>query len=364
MKIFLLSPPSSIHTKRWAEALAQRGNDVFLFGLHPLKEEWYSDFPNISLFCMPDIKCSFKIVAYVKYLLFLKNKISEISPDVLHAHYATSYGLLGALSNFHPFIISVWGSDVYDFPQISIIHKLIVKFNLRKADRVLSTSNVMAKETRKYTRKEIEVTPFGVDTSIFKKLSNSENLGHEFVVGNVKTLSYKYGIDILIQSFYILVQSNPTTPMRLEIIGDGPDKEELVDLTRHLGLEDKVLFRGKIANHLLPQYYNSFSVSVLTSVLNSESFGVAAVEAMACECPVVASDADGFTEVVKSGETGFIVPKHSPSETASAIQRFLDDCSLRSAMGEAGRKRVLELYDWHKNVTDMISIYKKAMNKD
>ena len=99
------------------------------------------------------------------------------------------------------------------------------------------------------------------------------------------------------------------------------------------------------------------------SILNSESFGVVAVEAMACECPVITSDADGFTEVVKDGETGFIVPKRNIEETAKAIQRFIDDPMLRNKMGRKGRKRVIELYDWNKNVENMISIYNAIIHK-
>lgn len=106
-------------------------------------------------------------------------------------------------------------------------------------------------------------------------------------------------------------------------------------------------------------YYNHFSVAVFPSV--SESFGVVAIEAMACECPVIASDADGFTEVVVDGQTGFIVPKKDIENTAKAIQRFIDNPELRSLMGRKGRERVLKLYNWDDNVNAMISIYQQIM---
>ena len=97
------------------------------------------------------------------------------------------------------------------------------------------------------------------------------------------------------------------------------------------------------------------------SVFDSESFGVVAVEAMACGCPVVTSDADGFTEVVDNGKTGFIVPKRNPEATAEAIQRFVDHPELREIMGVAGRQRVLDLYNWNDNVDTMVNEYHKVL---
>ena len=90
---------------------------------------------------------------------------------------------------------------------------------------------------------------------------------------------------------------------------------------------------------------------------NSESFGVSAIEAMACECPVVTSDADGFKEVMEEGKTGFIVPKRDYRSAAEAIQKIIDDPQLAAKMGKAGRERVCNKYSWEDNVNAMIQIY-------
>jgi glycosyltransferase involved in cell wall biosynthesis len=359
MRIFILSDAGSIHTKRWVTSLAQNEITIFLFSIHPELTGYYEKIQNVYVYSCnvgSNENTNFSKWRYVKVLNRLKRTIRKFQPDILHAHYASSYGLLGALTGFHPYIISVWGSDVYDFPQMSMFHSFILKYNLSKADRILSTSYMMAKETQKYTTQLISITPFGVDINLFKKEEIKYNNDCEFIVGNVKTLSPKYGIDVLINAFKIVLDSNPDRKIRLDIIGDGRDKEKLKQLTIDLGISDKIFFRGEIDNHLLPQWYNQFSVSV--SVSDSESFGVVAVEAMACECPVVVSDADGFTEVVKDGKTGFIVPKRDIQTTAKAIQKFIDDPTLRGKMGANGRKRVLELYNWNENVKTMIDIYK------
>jgi glycosyltransferase involved in cell wall biosynthesis len=92
---------------------------------------------------------------------------------------------------------------------------------------------------------------------------------------------------------------------------------------------------------------------------NSESFGVSALEAMACECPVVASDADGFTEVIEDGVSGIIVPRRNTEAAAAALQKFIDNPQMKEKMGKAARERVCKLYEWDTNVKQMVEIYRK-----
>ncbi|MDR0538098.1 MAG: glycosyltransferase family 4 protein [Tannerellaceae bacterium] len=367
MRLFILSDLSSIHTKRWVSSLSERGIHIFLFGLRRDDSDFYTIFENVTIFNTTHTNQlknrtangSLEKLKYLTVLKVLKKKIKDFQPDILHAHYASSYGLLGALSCFKPYIISIWGSDVYEFPNVSFIHKFILKYSFKKADKLLSTSLIMAKEARKYTDKPISITPFGVDVSLLKKGIRLNRDNKEIIIGNVKTLSPKYGIDVLIQSFKIVLEKNPNLDLFLEIIGEGEEKDNLIQLCQKLNIAKRVRFLGKIENYLLPAYYNSFLVSV--SVLNSESFGVVAVEAMACECPVVVSDADGFTEVVVNNETGIIVPKKNVDATAEAIQQFIDNPKLRDKMGKEGRKRVEKLYNWDDNVEQMMVIYRTIL---
>ena len=364
MKLLLLSDAASIHTKRWVTALSERGIEILLFSLNNHGNEFYDNLKNVKLRALSH-NVRGKLTSKIKYLTTigaLNKIIADFKPDIIHAHYASSYGLLGALSKKQcPYIISVWGSDVYDFPHIMPFGKRILRYNFRKADYILSTSRVMAQETRKYTDKPIEITPFGVDTEHFKPLACAQS--SDFVVGIVKTLTPKYGIDVLIKAFKLVCDNNRHQKLRLEIYGRGEYQEEYEQLAKSLSLNDKVTFHGFIDNSKLPEVYNKFSVSVSVSVSNSESFGVVAVEAMSCGCPVVTSDADGFTEVVNNGVTGFIVPKRDVKATADAIQKFIDNPTLRKTMGAAGRQRVLDLFDWNDNVNSMTSIYNNILNQ-
>ena len=365
MKIFIISE-DVYHTRRWVTALAQHDNSIFLFSLGKIvNQALYQQYPNVQYYSANVAFHSIYNVGewhklkYLSALRILKKQIKDFYPDIVHAHYATSNGLLGVLSGFHPLIVSVWGSDVYQFPRKSILHKLLFKYILKVADVILSTSNIMANEIKKYTDKKIAITPFGVDLSVFRKSAEKIN-SLPIIIGNIKALESHYGIDTLIKSFSLLLQKGGYRDIKLVIIGEGSKKEELIDLGRSLGCIDKISFLGKIDNSLLPEYYNSFTVFV--SLSNSESFGVVAVEAMACECPVVVSDADGFLEVVENEKTGIIVPKNDPNAAAVAIQTLIDNPLLRRKFGKNGRERVLRFYDWTNNVNTMVAIYKNIID--
>ena len=360
MKVLIVSYPNSIHTQRWVSALCNQGINVALFGSRPSDSaiSFYKSLPNCTCFWEEAERLSFlSKVAYLRQVKILKKVIKLWKPDIVHAHWATRYGLISSLTGFHPFITSVWGSDIYVLPKNSIIYRNIVRFVFKRSDYIFSTSHSMAIEAHKYTSKNISITPFGVNTSLFK--SNKKPGNSPFIIGNIKTLDPIYGIDILIKAFKLVVESNPNRIIKLVIIGDGPYKTEYLKLVKDLDLSSLVTFNGRINNDLLPSYYDSFSVAVFPS--RSESFGVVAVEAMSCECPVIASDAEGYKEVVEDGVTGYIVERENVEMTASAIQRFIDNPQLRDRMGKEGRKRVLAHYSWDDNVRTMISLYKKII---
>lgn len=364
MKVLLLSDAYSIHTIKWAKSLSKKGIEIAIFSLNYNENEGnpYQHNNNIKVYYCADKNAKkrssgFAKISYLKALPCLKQVIKEFKPDIVHAHYASSYGLLGALSGFHPFILSVWGSDVFDFPNISFLHKAVIKYNLAKADKILSTSKVMAIETNKYTDKEIVVTPFGIDLDKFKPLKvNSIFDKNDIVIGTVKTLEEKYGIEYLIKAFAIVKDKHKYLPLKLLIVGAGSLSTALKKLTYDLGIEKDTVFTGKIEHELVPVYDNMLSVSV--SVSNSESFGVAVIEASACGKPVVVSDVGGLPEVVKDGITGIVVPPRNPQETAEAIKKLVLDDSMRKQMGAAGREHVAQFYDWNKNVEQMVDIYR------
>jgi len=361
MKILLLADAVSSHTFKWAAALKERGEDVAVFCLTPPEECDYGKY-GIRIHCPARFGNSIyrtsviRKTEFLKVLPALKKVLREEVPDILHAHYASSYGLLGALSGFHPFLVSVWGYDVFEFPGKSIFTRAILRFNLKRADRILSTSHFMAQHAGKYTRRRIDVIPFGIDTGIFRKDPEKKH-GKALVIGTIKTLEPKYGIDGLIRAFEILVRKHPDLNLSLMIVGGGSMEGELRGLTSSLGIGERVTFTGRIPYPEIPPFYRKLDIYAALSVSDSESFGVAVLEASATELPVVVSDKGGLPEVVDDGVTGFVVPAEDSERAAEALEKLVLSEDLRNRMGAGGRERVRELYEWSACVDKMIKIY-------
>lgn len=362
MKIIFLGGAGSIHTIRWVNSLSEKGLEVILVSLKGEVETIGKINDNVKVIYLP---FGTKLGYYLN-VFALKKIISKEKPDLINAHYASGYGTLGRLSGFNKKLLNVWGSDVYDFPNESKLKKRIIEKNLKNYTAIASTSYCMAEETKKYLEnksKEIFITPFGVDTEKFKNL-NIEKKENEITIGIVKTLTEKYGIEYLIKAIKELeniLDIENYKKIRLLIYGKGELKNKLEDLTKELQIEDKVIFKGYISNEDVPKALNEMDIFVVPSILDSESFGVAAVEAMACEVPVIVSDVDGLKEVVVNNETGFVIPKKSPKEIANKIKILIENNDIVKKFKKNARDRVLKLYDWNKNVENMIKIYKELL---
>lgn len=364
MKIMFLANAKSIHTVRWVNALAERGCEVHLVfneNHSPSNENKINE--SVKLY-----KLNFSgTKGYYLNTFQLYNIYKKIQPNVVNAHYASGYGTLARFARLKPLILSVWGSDVYDFPYQGRYKMQLVKRNLLYANKITSTSYCMAEQVMRLIGKgfleSIEVTPFGVDLVKFSP-KNTYRENENIYIGNIKTLTPQYGINDLIMAIKVLINKledenlkDIADRIRLHIYGEGYQKQELINVTKQNNLENVVEFKGRIPNDEVPCALEQLDIFCCTSI--EESFGVAVVEAMAMQLPIVATDADGFKEIVDNGETGIIVPKCRPDEIAEAMKILLLNKELRSIMGRNGRKKVELYYDWSTNVDTMIKIYEE-----
>lgn len=350
MKILLLADPASSHTVKWANSLNNAGFEIKIFGLSDYNPDAYNK--NIAIITRSfseKIKNkkdgNFQKSVYLFSLSDLKKVIKDFKPDILHAHSASSYGLLGALTGFHPYFVSVWGSDVYIFPKKSLLHKSIYKFVMKKGDKIFSTSHAMKKETSLYTKKEISVIPFGIDTNVFKAEDVKSIFDkNDIIIGTVKKMEDHYGIKYLIDAFRLTADSNPKLQLKLLLVGGGRDFERYQNYIQAQGLNEKVVMTGLVPYSEVVKYQNMIDISVIPSL--SESFGVSVLEASACEKPVIVSDTGGLPEVVKDGITGFIVPPKDVNAISEKLNELIHNRELRIKLGKNGRKFVEENYRW------------------
>ncbi|MDE9435958.1 glycosyltransferase [Xenorhabdus bovienii] len=363
MKIVLLSAASSIHTIRWANGLSLAGHQVHVVSQHPVTDIFISD---VNLHILPYRG----VLGYFTMVLTVKKLLQEIKPDIVNAHYASGYGTTARLIGYHPWILSVWGSDVYDFPYKSLLHKYLVKTNIMKADLVASTSHCMAQQTRLIAPHvgDITITPFGVDTENYLSIAPVSGTNNKpIVIGTIKTMAYKYGIDTLIKAFALLYndleKKHPAiaNQITLRLVGDGPQLQELKQLAVNLNIHDRIHFIGAVPHHNVPNELSHLDIYIALSRL--ESFGVAIIEAGAAGRPVIVSDAGGLPEVTLNGITGIVVPKESPQDAANALKKLILEPDLRQKMGDAGKTHVTQNYNWEYCIKIMLDNYDKVLKK-
>jgi glycosyltransferase involved in cell wall biosynthesis len=346
-RLLLLADAGSIHTRRWATALAARGREVHVASLRPF------DISGVTVHRLRG--AWFGRLGIPGALSRVRQLVRDLAPDLVHAHYATSYGLLGALAGHHPLMISVWGSDVYEWPQLGPLHRALLRFNLSRAAMVGATSPDLARAVRPFVPADVpvEVTPFGVDVEVFRP---GPRTGGAPVVGTVRTHEWRYGLDVLLRAFALLANS---TEARLVIGGAGPQTGEYRALASELGIADRVDWPGFVEPSRLVELYRTFDVFVAPSRI--ESYCVAAIEAQAMGVPVVATRVGGLPGVVVDGTTGRIVPPEDPATMAAAIAELLDDAPLRARMGQNARAHVCAHHAWAENVSRMEALYARIL---
>lgn len=351
MKILILGTAESPHIAKIVNTLSVHGHSVKLISMDRQK-----DF---------DSQISSKVdIEYIKYRNFLSYYTNALTvraiykkykPDVVNVHYASGYATLARIARIKKVVVSVWGSDVYEFPYRNLLCRHILYRNLRYAKFIASTSNAMARQVEAlYPKfgKKIRITPFGVNLNKFRKFKHNTN--NVPVVGIVKALRPIYSVDLLIKSFRIVVDKIENTP-QLHIYGDGPMRHELELLVEQLGLKQYVFFFGRIDNEHVPEVLNTFDVFVNCSV--TESFGTAVVEAMACELPILVTDTPGYSEIIQNEVTGIISKDRNPETIADNIIYLLNGGEKAQILGKNARKTVIDRYEINSNIGDLEKVY-------
>lgn len=310
-----------------------------------------------------------------QYLLSLANKIvqvaREFSLDIIHAHYAVPHATAAFLSRevlaaartrdaprvvttLHGTDITLVGSD----PSYS----QIVAFSIEQSDRVTAVSESLRRSTYAElgVSREIAVIPNFLDCAVHRRLDVPQ-LRHRFtedeaekVVIHVSNFRPVKRIDAVLAVFDRIRRQ---VPARLLLVGDGPELGTAYRLTRELGMSSLVHAVGA-QEEVLPLLSIS-DVFLLPSA--QESFGLAALEAMACGVPVVASRVGGLPEVIDHGVTGFLHPPDALDDMAASAVAVLTDAVRHREIAEAARRRVYEEFCAERVVPMYEALYAAAL---
>jgi len=212
------------------------------------------------------------------------------------------------------------------------------------ADRIVASNPVERADLAWHVKADparVAIIPCGVDTELFRpgdpRLARARlGIAGERVLLFVGRLTPIKGLETLLRALAVLATEAPTDrPVRLVVVGgergDTGDAGDFRRLTRELGVEGRVDFRGPQPQDVLPDYYRAADLCLMPS--RYESFGMVALEAMACGVPVVASRVGGLAVTVQDGVTGLLVPEGDPGALVGAVRRLLGDEPTRHTLG-------------------------------
>jgi len=296
---------------------------------------------------------------YFTSALEVRKLARQLRPDVINAHYVSGYGTLATLSGVAPLVAAAWGSDVFEFPDRNWVARALVTATLRRADAVWSSSYVMADRIRTLADRPVDVIAYGVDRTHFAP-ADPHPAHAPFRFGIVKTLAPHYRIDVLLAAFAHYLNRAGQRAATLTIAGTGPEEERLKRMAADLHITEQVAWLGAVPHPEVPDLLRNLDCFVLTS--ETESFGVAAVEAMACGLPVIASDAPGFVEVLDHGRYGILVPRADATALASAMGQVASNKSMQRELSASSLDRASE-YDWEACLDEAVALLERSARR-
>lgn len=351
-------------------ALAERGHNIHIISYSlPFRFQTYRS--NLSYH---EVEVSaYPLFKYPPYDLAMAGTIMEVAEssglDILHAHYAIPHAISGILAremlrNGRPeakLVTTLHGTDITIIGQ-QRVYKRVTTFGIENSDRVTCVSNELRTRTLGLLECEpdhIEVVPNFVDINRFKPgccPDKRRQLGRpdEKIILHVSNFREVKRPRDMINAFARVVQK---VPSRLALVGDGPELMACKELVEKLGLRRNVSFIGTYDAiwELMPQADLFYLPS------EYESFGLSALEAMACGTPCVATHTGGLPEVIASGQNGLLVPVGDIQVHADAMIELLSDDAKRARYGEAAREAAVSRFALEKILPLWEQLYERTL---
>ncbi|HKJ81542.1 MAG TPA: N-acetyl-alpha-D-glucosaminyl L-malate synthase BshA [Ignavibacteriaceae bacterium] len=357
---------SGVLATELGKALAEKGHEVhFISYALPFRLNHYIEnivFHEVEM-------SSYPLFEFPLYSLALASKMVEVAEyeklDLLHVHYAIPHASsaylakqmlkdkrdLKIITTLHGTDITLVGLEPSFLP--------LVKFSTEQSDGVTAVSRFLKEKTiTNYNiEKEIEVIPNFIDTTVYKPQEDKcfrKNLAGKDEKIIVHTSNFR-AVKRVADTIKTLEIVRKKVPAKLLLIGDGPERSECERLSRELNLYDHVKFLGKQEG--LVEILNSADLFLIPS--QSESFGLAALEAMACGVPVISSSVGGLPELIRHNETGFIAEIGDIPRMAKYAIDLLTNDKKHKLFSDNSRKRAVENFD----TKSVLPLYEDYYNK-
>jgi L-malate glycosyltransferase len=335
MRICYITNLNSIHSIRWIQPLIDANHDVYVVS--------YSE-NNLPLPGAKEIinlthQTNLRKIRFALWGIWLHNYVNKIQPDILHAHQLPAAGWMGAITGYHPYVITGWGSDFLIEPKKSFFRRMLTRIVLARTDFITIPSKIMynAAYNLGFPEDRLYLIPWGVETNIFKsnnsarrierqKLNLQEDTPVLFCPRGIKPV---YNIEIVIEACHIVLKKFSNLRLLLLSYNLLPDYQKTLEcLIGSLNMETNVIWlpAQSSINDMASLYQMS---DIVITIPSSEGYGFSAYEAMACGIPTVISDLPVFQEDLQDRIHVLKVPIRDAYKTSIAIETIFEDSQLR-----------------------------------
>jgi glycosyltransferase involved in cell wall biosynthesis len=283
--------------------------------------------------------------------------------DVIHAHlpFPALLAYAPLLRRSTPFVVS-YHNEIQATANVPRLmrsgHNLLLRRFLARASAIIVATADYARfcPTLAPLQHKVHVVPYGLEADTYvasqQITSRADNL--LLFVGR---LSYYKGVDVLLRALARVAD------IRLDIVGEGPERNTWQRLANQLGLADRVTWRGHVPDAALPGLYSSAAALVLPSTGLSESFGLVQLEAHACGTPVISSNLPGVRVVNPDGITGLQIQPGDVDDLSRAIRRLLNDQHLRARLGEQAFRHVRQHFGMRQMFDGIEVVYREVQSQ-
>ncbi len=323
MKICVLGNALSIHTERLVMYLANKSYEVHLISFRKSRIDgipayYYEPQYNNSLY---------KGFYFLKNLKKIKKHIWSINPDILHAHYLTSYGFLGALSGVTPLVVSAMGTDLIVDSRKSLLHRFIISSVIKKANLVTIGASHLEKQIQDLggdMNKTIKVTA-GVDISRFNFRKQPQRDGKKIVILSCRVFEKEQNVEYLIRALAPILRKR--RDIEVQFLGDGTHRAYCQNLTKDLGIEHSTEFFGFVEHDQMPIHY--YQADIYVSSSTSDADHISLMEALACGLFPVVSDIPTNREWIEDNKNGLLAPLNNKEIFGKKILEAIERRDMR-----------------------------------
>ena len=362
LSIAFLAPPNSIHTRRWTGYLAGRGHKVTLIvGEDQAIEPGLAEGIEIERYA-GYARGPARVIRALKAARSLRQVLGRVKPDVLHSHYLVGNGWLGWLSRFHPYVITVWGSDVLVVARSTRRARLSSRIALQGADLVTGTSRHLLDVAVEVgaRRDRTRLIHNGVDLERFRPGPDPAGLRARLglkgrrVIFSPRTIAAIYHHETVVGALPGL--PGDVVVLMTRHLADAAELARLERQAAELGVADRVAFVDAVPYGEMPDFYRL--ADVVVSVAEHDGGPMCVVEALAAERPMVATDLPAVREWQAVLDPAALVPVADTAATARAIAHLLGRKPAdRAGLAQRGRAEVVARADERENMARMETLY-------